>query len=54
MFREKNYFDRVLEFEIYNIPLYEVMLLVFVGFGILYIIIDIIEEIIIKWRKNER
>ena len=52
MFREKNYFDRVLEFEIYNIPLYEVMLLVFVGFGILYIIIDIIEEIIIKMEKK--
>ena len=52
MFKDKNYFDRVMEFEIYNIPLYEVMLLVFIAFGIFYIVIDIIEEIIIKMEKK--
>jgi hypothetical protein len=52
MFKDKNYFDRVMEFEIYNIQLYEVILLIFIAFCILYIIIDIIEEIIIKMEKK--
>jgi len=52
MFKEKNYFDRVMQFEIYNIQLYEVILLIFIAFSILYIIIDIIEEIIIKMEKK--
>ena len=52
MFKDKNYFDRVMEFEIYNIQLYEVILLIFIAFSMLYIIIDIIEEIIIKMEKK--
>jgi len=53
MFREQTLIERIFKQEIiYNIPLFEVMLLVFVGFSILYIIIDIIEEIIIKMEKK--
>ena len=53
MFREQTLIDKIFKQEIiYNIPLFEVMLLVFVGFGILYIIIDIIEEIIKKMEKK--
>ena len=53
MFRDQTIIDRIFKQEIiYNIPLFEVMLLVFIAFGILYIIIDIIEEIIIKMENK--
>ena len=53
MFREQTIIDRIFKQEIiYNIPLFEVMLLVFFGYAVLYIIIDIIEEIIIKMEKK--
>jgi hypothetical protein len=55
MFRDQTIIDRIFKQEIiYNIPLFEVMLLVFVGYSVLYMILDIIEAIIIKWRKNEK
>ena len=54
MFREhQTIIDRIFKQEIiYNIPLFEIILLVFIAFFIICIIIDIIEELIIKMEKK--